>query len=150
MPVTHRVRGEPQSPVCPQNRAYGSVHGSSRKTDQQTNLCSSANRSLPFTSLSLQKPFYDHWPLIHPTFTSRALLGSLRADLRLLVSNEFPRPLTCSTLHLRLPCHCPGVLSSPASPQVHRHRALRLLRLRLQAPVPSRITSPHRLGLKVS
>ena len=78
------------APVCPQNRAYGSVHGSSRKTDPQTNICSSVNRSLPFISLSLQKPFNDHWPLIHPMYTSRALLGSLRADLRPLVSNELP------------------------------------------------------------
>ena len=35
-PNTHfepddRVRGGQRAPVCPQNRAYGSVHGSSRK-----------------------------------------------------------------------------------------------------------------------
>ena len=78
--------------VCPQNRAYGSVHGSSRKTDPLTNVCSSVNRSLPFISLySLQWPFYDLRTVdTHPMFTTRALHGSPRADLRPLVSNEFP------------------------------------------------------------
>jgi hypothetical protein len=87
---SHIGSEEAAASVCPQIRAYGSVHGSSRKTDPQTNICSSVNRSLPFISLSLQKPFNDHWPLIHPMYTSRALLGSLRADLRPLVSNELP------------------------------------------------------------
>jgi hypothetical protein len=48
MPGTHNAlqrmaesvsgQREPAAPVCPQNRAYGSVHGSSRKTDPLRNL----------------------------------------------------------------------------------------------------------------
>lgn len=82
--------------------------------------------------------------------TSRAVTGSPRADLRSLVSNKPPTPLTWSAPQLQPPCRWPLVLPSPTSPPVHRQRALRLLWPPLQTLVPSRITSPHRLGLKVS
>ena len=68
---------EAEASVCPQNRAYGSAHGSSRKTDSLTHL--SVNRSLPFISLSLQEPFFDHRavdsPDVYVTGTPQLLSG---------------------------------------------------------------------------
>jgi len=77
-------------------------------------------------------------PAIHPMSTSQALADPSRAGLWPTVSNKLHQPLTCSALHLQPPCRWPDGLPSPASPQLLRHRALRLLRLRLQTPVPSR------------
>ena len=89
-------------------------------------------------------------PPIHPVSTARALVGSVRTGLRSTVCNQRPRPLMRSALHLQPPCPWLDVLPSPASPPVLRHRALRLLWLPLQALLPSRVTLPWRLGLKVS
>jgi len=77
--------------------------------------------------------------------TSRPNTGSSAGWSRPHGLSCSPKPLTYSALHLRHPCRWPDVLPSATSPQLHRHQALRLLRLHLQAPVPSRITSPRRL-----
>jgi hypothetical protein len=65
----------------------------------------SASRFRCFISLSsLRSSLNDLRPSIQPMSTSWPLASiPFGADLRTTVCNKTPEPLTCSTLHLRLP-----------------------------------------------
>lgn len=93
---------EAEASVCPQNRAYGSVHGSSRKTYPLRDI--SVNRSCPFISLALCR---NRSSIARVRFAACLRLryspAPFPADLQSLVFNQRSCPLTCSALHLRPP-----------------------------------------------